>query len=105
MAAVSLIANAYPTCVNVTLSGTPNTMQELSVGANARRVEIVFTTNAGKIVTAGTDAAVISSEATFPVPADSAWYYDIPRSKGDHSLFVASATGSTVVSCIVTDGD
>ena len=105
MAALDTVSNVYPNVANVTLSGTINTMQEITIGANARRVEIVFTTNAGKIVSAGTDATVISTEATFPVPADTSWFYDVPKSKGAHAIFVASATASTVVSVIITDGD
>ncbi len=105
MAAKSLISNSYPHNDDVTLSATPNTMQELTVPGNARRLEIVFTTNAGLVLTAGTDATVISTEKTFEVPADTAWFYDYPKSKGTHSLFVASAVASTVVKFFVTDGD
>ena len=106
MAALSLSSNVFPFNTSATLSGTINTMQELEVPARARRVEIVFTTNAGVIVTqGGTDATVITTEKTFPIPADSAWFYDIPRAKGDHSIWVASGTASTVCSVLVTEGD
>jgi len=105
MPAVSMLTNSYPHVKNVTLSGTPDTMQEIQIGANARRVEIVFTAAAGKVLSSGTDATVITTEESFPVPADSAWYYDIPRSAGSHSVFLASGSASTVASIIVTDGD
>lgn len=102
--AVSLKSNSYPHVVNLTL-GTSNTMTELQVGGNARRVEIVFTSNAGKLLTAGTDATIISTEASFPIPADSSFFYDVSKAQTDHSVYLASASPSTVVSCIVTDGD
>ena len=105
MAATVLISNSYPHNDEVTLSATPSTMQELTVPGNARRLEIVFATNAGLVLTAGTDATVITTEKAFPVPADTAWYYDYPKSKGTHAIFVASAVASTVVSVFVTDGD
>jgi hypothetical protein len=105
MAVLSLVANSYPHNDEVTLSGTPNTMQEISVPGNARRIEMVFETNAGQLLTAGTDATVITTEKAWPIPADSAWFYDFPRSKGTHSIFVASSVASTVVKFIVTDGD
>ena len=105
MAALDLTSNAYPFNSAVTLSATPETMQELVVPGNAKRVELVFTTNAGKVLTAGTDATVITSEISFPIPADSAWYYDYPQNKGTHSIYVASSVASTVVSVFVTAGD
>jgi hypothetical protein len=105
MAAKLLISNSYPHNDEVTLSATPNTMQELSVPGNARRIEIRFVANDGKILTAGTDAVVITTEKDWGVDADSPWYYDYPRSKGTHPIFVASAVASTVVKFFITDVD
>ena len=34
----------------VTLSGTPNTMQEIQIPSNARMIEIFFEVNPGKMV-------------------------------------------------------
>ncbi len=105
MAAVSLANGSYPHVKNITLSGVGDTMQEIEVPGNCRRCEIVFTSAAGKLITDGTDATVISTEESFPIPADSAFYVDISRASGNFSLYLASATPSTVVSVIVTDGD
>lgn len=105
MAALSLVQNALPYVANVTLSGTPNTMQELQIGANTGRIEIVFTDEDGKFLTSGTDAAVIDGQSSIPVPADSSFYFEVPRAKGAFSVFIASASASVVVSILVTGAD
>lgn len=100
MAAIDLSSvNVWPHTHRVALSGTPNTMQAFTIPGGATQVQVIFETNAGKVVTqGGTDASVISAEHYLTIPAGSLYYHDLPRSKGAHTLWVASATGSTVVS-------
>ena len=97
MAAITIASLTGAHNGTVTLSGTPNTMQEIEIPSNARMIEIFFEVNSGKLVhNSGTDSAVISSEAAWPVPKESSYYWAIPRSRAAHSIWVASATGSTV---------
>ena len=102
MAAIDMTSNAYPSHKKATLSGTPNTQQAFTIPSSATRVECQFVGNDGVYVfNGGTDGAVISSEVAYPVPADSSFFYDIEKSKGQHTITVASGTGSTVVHLIV----
>ena len=104
MAVIDTDATELPNHKKVTLSGTPNTMQEFSIPGKAERVEIQFegATVTGKVVfNGGTDGAVISSEAAYPVPGDSSFYYGLGRSKQKHSIWIASDTASTVAHVIV----
>ena len=100
MAAIALTSvNVYPHTHRVALSGTPNTMQAFSLPGGATQVQVISETNSCKIVTqGGSDATVITTEHYLEVPAGSLYYHDLPRSKSAHTLWVASATGSTVVS-------
>lgn len=96
MAAIT-IAEAIVGEAQVTLSSTPNTMQEIVIPGNARMCEVHFTSHPGKVIhNGGTDGAVISSELDWTVEKDSAYYWPIPRSAGAHSIWVASGTGSVV---------
>tara|TARA_R100001082_G_scaffold109889_1_gene88195 strand:- start:744 stop:1067 length:324 start_codon:yes stop_codon:yes gene_type:complete len=89
----------------VTLSGTPNTMQEIKINGSALMCEVVFITNDGVVIhNGGTDAAVIGSEKTWPVTADQAYWWPIPKSATDHSIWVASGTASTVVKIKTYEG-
>ena len=107
MAAIDLSSvNAYPHTHRATLSGTPNTMQEVQIGSRCTQVQVLFETNSGIVVTqGGTDAAVISGEHYITIPADSLYFHDLPKSKMDHSLWVASGTTSTMVSIQVGERD
>ena len=105
MAAIDTDALNLPNHKKVTLSSTPNTMQEFSITGKATRVEIQFVAADGVIVfNGGTDGSVISSEVAYPIPKDSSFWYDLPRSKQTHSIWVASGTGSTVCHVIVYEG-
>ena len=98
MAAITITPTANPFSVKHTLSATPNTQQEFKIPGSARRVEVYFETNAGKVIWAGgTDAAVISTEAAYPITADVGYYWDLPQAQQTHSVWLASGTGSTVV--------
>ena len=107
MAAIDLSSvNDSPHTHRATLSGTPNTMQEIKIGSRCTQVQILFETNSGKVVTqGGTDAGVIGAEHYLTVPADSLYYHDLARSKPAHSIWLASATASTVVSIQVGERD
>ena len=102
MAAIDTDAVELPNHKKVTLSGTPNTMQEFLIPGKCERVEIQFVGAAGLVIfNDGTDAAVISSEIAYPVPADSSFWYEIGRGKQKHSIWVASGSASTVCHVIV----
>jgi hypothetical protein len=89
----------------VTLSGTPNTMQEIKINGSALMCEVVFVSNDGVVIhNGGTDAAVVSTEKTFPVSADQGYFWPIPKAASDHSIWVASGTGSTVVKIATYEG-
>lgn len=105
MAAIT-ITEAMIGQAQVTLSGTPNTMQEVVAPANARMIEVHFTSHPGKVVhNGGTDATVITSELTWTVEKDTSYWWPIPRSAGAHSFWVASGTGSTVCRIRTYEGD
>jgi|TARA_R110000824_G_scaffold192620_2_gene374860 hypothetical protein len=102
MAAISMVSDTYPNHKKATLSGTINTQQEFTIPGSASRVEVQFVGAAGVVVfNGGTDAAVISSEVAYPIPQDSAMFWDLQKSKRQHTIHLASGTGSTVVHCIV----
>lgn len=106
MAAVSVAVGASTVGdAQVTLSATPNTMQEIVINGSALMCELVFVTNDGVVVhNGGTDATVISTEKTWEVDAGAAYYWGIPKSASDHSIWVASGTGSTVVKIKTYEG-
>ena len=102
MAAVSMVSDTYPNHKKATLNGTPNTQQEFTIPGSASKVEVQFVGADGVVIfNGGTDAAVITSEVAYPVPQDSAMWWELQRSKREHSIHLASGTGSTVVHVIV----
>tara|TARA_R100000655_G_scaffold15606_1_gene34558 strand:- start:77 stop:394 length:318 start_codon:yes stop_codon:yes gene_type:complete len=102
MAAISMVSDAYPNHKKATLSSTINTQQAFTIPGSATRVEIQFVTNPGVVIfNGGTDGAVISSEVAYPIPEDSAFFYDIEKNKREHTITVASGVASTVVHVIV----
>ena len=75
---------------------------------NARRVRLQFVTNAGKVATTGTDGAAIDA-SNYPVDADTDFPLlvdqdQVAGGRGPASIFVASATGSTVVKAVCEGG-
>ena len=107
MAAIDLSAvNDFPHTHRVALSGTVNTQQAFTIPARATQIQILFEANAGKVITnGGADGVVLTTEHYIEVPASSLYYHDLPRSKGEHPITVASATASTVVSVQVGERD
>lgn len=102
MAAIDTAGATYPNNKKVTLSGTPNTMQEFQIPGDSERVEIQFVGASGLVVfQGGSDSATISSQVAYPVPADSSFWYQLPRSKQDHSVWVASGSASTVCHIVI----
>jgi len=104
MAVIDTEATELPNHKTVTLSSTPNTMQEISIPGKAQKVEIQFVgaTVTGKVVfNDGTDGAVISSQPAYPVPGNSSFFYGLSRAKDKHSIWIASDTASTVAHIIV----
>ena len=105
MAAIQTDAANMPNHKKVTLSGTVNQQQEFVISGKAERVEIQFVGNDGVVIfNGGTDGAVISAETAYPIPKDSSFWYDLPRSKQSHSIWVASGTAATVCHVIVYEG-
>tara|TARA_Y100001972_G_C7438190_1_gene225087 strand:- start:209 stop:532 length:324 start_codon:yes stop_codon:yes gene_type:complete len=89
----------------VTLSGTPNTMQEIKINGSALMCEIVFLSNEGFLIhSGGTDGAVISTEIKKTIKADQEFFWPIGKSASDHSIWVASSTASTVVHVLTYEG-
>tara|TARA_Y100000310_G_C20451768_1_gene701082 strand:- start:220 stop:546 length:327 start_codon:yes stop_codon:yes gene_type:complete len=108
MAVIDLSAvNNYPFTKRVALSATPNTMQQITIGSRCTQVQIIFETNSGLVMTnGGTDNTVITSEDGYlTVPANSLYYHDLARAKTQHNIWVASGTGSTVVSVQLGERD
>jgi hypothetical protein len=107
MAAIDLTSvNAFPHTHRVALSGTINTQQAFTIPARATQIQILFEVNAGKVITnGGADGVVLSTEHYIEIPAGSLYYHDLPRSKGEHTITVASATASTVVSLQIGERD
>ena len=102
MAAISMVSDAYPSHKKATLSSTPNTQQAVTIPGSATRVELQFVGADGVVVfNDGTDAAVLNNEVAYPVPANSSFWWDIEKNKREHTITVASGTGSTVVHVIV----
>ena len=105
MAAIATEAAHLPNHKKITLSGTPNTQQEISITGKATRVELQFVGADGVLIfNGGTDGAVVSSEVAYPIPKDSSFWYDLSRSKQTHSIWVASGSASTVCHVIVYEG-
>ena len=105
MAAIQTDAANMPNHKKVTLSGTVNQQQEIVISGKTERVEIQFVGADGVVIfNGGTDGAVITTETAYPIPKDSSFWYDLPRSKQSYSIWVASGTGSTVCHVIVYEG-
>ena len=94
--------------VNVFTLGASDVATRLDFPNNARKVQLVFVTNDGKVATEGTDGAAIDAN-NYPVTADVSWplFVDqdgVPGGKGPKSIFVAAFVGSTVVRAICSAG-
>jgi len=102
MAAVDLAGlNSFPYVQRVTLGAT-DVLQEITLPSEAGRVSCRFVTNAGKVAFTGTDGAAIGTDyATFDADTwlELAWRGTRPQTLG--SVFLASATGSTVVEILI----
>ena len=76
---------------------------------NTRRVRLIFSTNAGKICTTGTDGALIGAAAFWPAAADTEIAIFVDKDpaelgKGPASIFVTSATATTTVTALCESG-
>lgn len=98
--------NTFPRTENITLSATPDTMQEITVSARATQISVLFSGQAGKVVTnGGADATVITTESYMRVPADTLYYHDLPKSKGSHAVWIAGDVASVVAHFQITERD
>ena len=90
--------NVYPVQSRDTLSAVVDTMQEYLIPAGARKISILFESNAAKFIAqGGTDGGVIAAENYLKIPADTLYFHNVPQAKRAHSIWVAPTTGSTVV--------
>lgn len=96
-----------PDVKKITLGGS-NVATQLNFPNNARRVRMYFETNAGKVATTGTDGGAIDA-AHMLVANDTDYDVWVDRDtqdggRGPASLYIASATGSTVVRVLCMSG-
>lgn len=90
-------------------TGASNVLTRVDFPNAARRVRVLFTTNAGKIATVGTDGAAIGAAAFWGAPAGQEVTVFVDRDaseggRGPASLYVTSATGSTTVTMLCEAG-
>jgi len=98
---------SVPGVITFTMGGS-NVATELNLPNACRRVRLHFITNAGKVATEGTDAAAIDA-AHMLVTNDVDYDIWVDRDtadggKGPAPIYVASATGSTVVRALCMAG-
>lgn len=107
MAAVTLTLGLV---AEISLSATPNTMQEVIFPKNGRRYLLQFVTTPGKLVLqGGADAVVITTEKKHDVTADQVSELVVPGANGrarnltdsTRKIWVASATANAVVKITV----
>ena len=91
--------SSVPGVLTFTL-GAANVATQVNFPNNARRVRIFFVTDAGKVAVTGTDGGAIVANF-YPVTADADWALVVDQDqaggKGPAPVFLATATGSTVV--------
>jgi hypothetical protein len=89
--------------------GNANVATQCTLPARARRISIQFITNDGKYAVTGTDAAAIGSDY-MTLQSDTLYEIDLVDANPDvarkgvgasFSIYLASATGSTVVEVFV----
>jgi hypothetical protein len=90
-------------------TGASDVLTRVDFPNAARRVRMVFTTNAGKIATVGTDGAAIGAAPfwTAAAGAEVSVFVDRDGSEGGRgpaSLYVTSATGTTTVTMLCEAG-
>ena len=101
--AQTLAGSAYPEAVRFTL-GSSNVQTQLNVPNSASTLSVRFISNAGQVAFAGSDGGSLGA-AYVTIDADS-WAEisladGIGKSKGVTAVYLSSATGSTVVECMV----
>ena len=101
--ASTLSGSAFPECVRVTLGGS-NVLTQLNVPATASTLSVRFMSNDGMVSFSGTDGGSLGA-AYVTLDADS-WAEisladGINTSKGVGAVYLSSATGSTVVECMI----
>ena len=101
--ASTLSGSAFPECVRVTLGGS-NVLTQLNIPHTASTLSVRFMSNAGAVSFSGTDGGSLGA-AYVTLDADS-WAEisladGINSSKGVTAGYLSSATGSTVVECMI----
>ena len=93
----------FPDAIRFTLGGS-NVATQVVIPQTASKVTVKFTTNAGKLAFEGIDGGTINAnycDISADAFAELSLADGIRESKGVGSVFVASATGSTVCTCII----
>ena len=101
--AQTLAGSAFPEAVRFTL-GSSNIQTQLNIPHTASTLSVRFITNAGSVAFTGSDGGSRGS-AYVSIDAD-AWAEisladGINSSKGVTAVYLSSATGSTVVECMI----
>lgn len=99
----STLTAPFPSVLRITL-GSSNIATQVNIPNTAKRVSIKFITNAGKVAFEGDDADTVDSNyATFEADVwiQLNWSVFGPQNKGREAVYLASATGSTVVEVLV----
>ena len=94
----------YPDALRFTLSSSVNEATQVVIPSTAVKVSIKFASNAGKVAFEGTDGSAIN--ANYADVAANAWAEmslgdGINVSNGIGSIYVASATASTVCTVVI----
>ena len=93
----------FPDAIRFTLGGS-HVATQVVIPQTASKVTVKFSTNAGKIAFEGTDGGAINANFADIVGdafAELSLSDGIRESKGVGSIFLASATASTVCTCII----
>ena len=101
--ASTLSGTAFPEAVRITLGGS-NVQTQLNIPHTASTLSVRYLTNSGEIAFAGSDGGTLGA-AYVSIDADS-WAEisladGINSSKGVTSVYLSSATGSTVVETMI----
>tara|TARA_R110002051_G_scaffold90457_2_gene159326 strand:+ start:1049 stop:1363 length:315 start_codon:yes stop_codon:yes gene_type:complete len=101
--ASTLSGAAFPEAVRITLGGS-NVQTQLNIPHTASALSVRFLSNAGAVAFAGNDGGTLGA-AYVSIDADS-WAEisladGINSSKGVTSVYLSSATGSTVVETMI----
>ena len=94
----------FPDALRFTLSSTPSNCTEIVMPNTATTVSLKFSDNAGKVAFEGTDGSAINAnfvDITADAIAEIGLGDGVNSAPGVNSMFVASATASTVCTVVI----